>query len=156
MFYSLYTSSFLNLTLIGDEKGLQNIYFEHELNFPKDLIKNDIFFKDIRLQLNEYFYGTRKTFNITLNLKGTEFQKKVWNELCKIPYGKAVSYKYIATKIGNDKASRAIGMANNKNPIPIIIPCHRVIGANKKLVGYGGGLDIKIKLLELEGYKIEN
>lgn len=102
------------------------------------------------LQLEEYFDGRRKEFDIPIKLRGTEFQKKVWNELLKIPYGATVSYKDIAIKIGNPKACRAVGMANHNNPILIIVPCHRVINENKKLGGYALGLDLKKKLLELE------
>ncbi|AGX41570.1 methylated-DNA--[protein]-cysteine S-methyltransferase [Clostridium saccharobutylicum] len=106
--------------------------------------------KEAIKQLNEYFDGKRKEFNLPLAPKGTEFQKKVWNTLKEIPFGETRSYGEIAKLIGNEKASRAVGMANNKNPIMIIIPCHRVIGANGKLVGYAGGIDIKEKLLNLE------
>lgn len=101
-------------------------------------------------QLNEYFSGSRNFFDLPLELEGTEFQKKVWNALKEIPFGETRSYGEIAKKIGNEKAARAVGMANNKNPIMIVIPCHRVIGSNGKLVGYAGGLDIKEKLLNLE------
>jgi len=106
--------------------------------------------KKTAAQLEEYFAGKRKAFDLPLNPQGTEFQKKVWKALQEIPYGKTVSYKDIAEKIGSPKASRAVGGANNKNPISIIIPCHRVIGANGALVGYAGGLDMKRELLELE------
>lgn len=101
-------------------------------------------------QLKEYFAGKRTTFDLPLHPVGTDFQKKVWSTLCDIPYGETRSYKEIATAVGNEKACRAVGMANNKNPIAIIIPCHRVIGANGSLVGYAGGLDMKRSLLELE------
>lgn len=101
-------------------------------------------------QLIEYFNGKRKTFDIPLKLNGTEFQKKVWKELLKIPYGETCTYKDIAINIGNEKACRAVGGANNKNPIMIIVPCHRVIGKNGDLVGYACGLDVKSKLLEIE------
>lgn len=101
-------------------------------------------------ELNDYLDGKRSSFDLQLEPNGTEFQKKVWNALKEIPYGETRSYGEIAKAIGNEKASRAVGMANNKNPIAIIIPCHRVIGANGKLVGYAGGLDIKEKLLQLE------
>ncbi len=101
-------------------------------------------------ELNEYFRGKRKTFDIPLKIEGTEFQKKVWNELLEIPYGETRSYLDIAKRVGNPKASRAVGMANYNNKIIIIIPCHRVIGSNKKLIGYAGGLDVKEKLLKLE------
>ncbi|WP_238918374.1 methylated-DNA--[protein]-cysteine S-methyltransferase [Clostridium sp. YIM B02555] len=105
---------------------------------------------EIVKQLDEYFDGTRKVFDLPIEPEGTEFQKKVWKALIEIPYGETKSYGQIAKIIGNDKAARAVGMANNKNPIAIIIPCHRVIGANGKLVGYAGGLELKEKLLELE------
>lgn len=101
-------------------------------------------------QLDEYFAGERKVFNLPLAPKGTEFQKKVWAALCDIPYGETRSYGQIATAVGNPKASRAVGMANHRNPISIIVPCHRVIGADGRLVGFGGGLWIKEKLLKLE------
>lgn len=104
------------------------------------------------MQLNEYFEGKRKEFDFPYEVQGTEFQKKVWNALCDIPYGETRTYKEIATAVGNPKASRAVGMANNKNPIAIAVPCHRVIGANGKLVGYAGGLPMKEKLLEIEKY----
>lgn len=126
-----------------------------ELNIYNEK-KNNIIEKDTKLlletqkQLKEYFEGKRTKFEIPLNPKGTEFMKKVWKELLNIPYGEVRTYKEIAEKIGNSKASRAVGMANNKNPIPIIIPCHRVIGSNNKLVGYALGLDMKKYLLDLE------
>ena len=101
-------------------------------------------------QLQEYFQGKRTNFSFSLELRGTEFQKKVWNVLCQIPYGETRSYKEVAQMIGNEKASRAVGMANNKNPILIAIPCHRVVGSDGKLVGYAGGLDMKKYLLDIE------
>ena len=101
-------------------------------------------------QLTQYFAGERREFDLPLSLYGTEFQQKVWNALLEIPYGETDTYGGIAQKIGNPKACRAVGMANNKNPIMIIVPCHRVIGANGSLVGYGGGLDMKQYLLDLE------
>lgn len=106
--------------------------------------------KEAARQLNEYFKGERKIFNLPLDLSGTSFQIKVWQELLKIPYGKTVSYKNIAVAINNSKACQAVGMANNKNRIMIVVPCHRVIGSNKKLVGYAGGLKLKEYLLDLE------
>ena len=102
------------------------------------------------LQIKEYLQEKRKEFDIPIKMYGTEFQKKVWKELQKIPHGETRSYKQIAENIGNSKACRAVGMANHNNPIAIIIPCHRVIGTNDKLVGYAGGIDIKQKLLNLE------
>jgi methylated-DNA-[protein]-cysteine S-methyltransferase len=101
-------------------------------------------------ELQEYFIGKRKRFDLPLSPQGTDFQQKVWKALQDIPYGAVCSYKDIARAIGNEKACRAVGGANNKNPISIIIPCHRVIGANGSLVGYGGGIEIKKQLLALE------
>ena len=102
------------------------------------------------MQIKEYFSGIRKSFDLPLELNGTEFQKKVWNELCNIPYGETRSYKDIAEKIGNPKAVRAVGGANNKNKLMIVVPCHRVIGANGSLTGYAGGVKAKARLIELE------
>ena len=102
------------------------------------------------IELDEYFEGKRKKFDIPIKPDGTEFQKKVWMELIKIPYGTYTTYKNIADKIGNKNASRAVGSANNKNPILIIIPCHRVIGSNNKLKGYSQGINYQEKLLKIE------
>ena len=102
------------------------------------------------IELNEYFEGKRKKFDIPIKPNGTDFQKKVWMELTKIPYGTYTTYKNIADKIGNKNASRAVGSANNKNPILIIIPCHRVIGSNNKLRGYSQGINYQEKLLKIE------
>ena len=102
-------------------------------------------------QLEEYLAGERQTFALPLSPKGTPFQKRVWQALLEIPYGQTTSYGEIAKKAGSPKGARAVGMANNKNPIAIIIPCHRVIGKNGALVGYGGGLDKKQVLLKIEG-----
>ena len=102
------------------------------------------------IQLKEYFSGTRKSFDLPLELNGTNFQKKVWNALLDIPYGETRSYKDIAEQIGNPKAVRAVGGANHKNKLMIIVPCHRVIGANGSLTGYAGGVKAKARLIELE------
>jgi len=112
--------------------------------------KETLLLKEAIKQLNEYFEGKRNLFDLPLAPEGTEFQKKVWSALKEIPFGETKSYGEIAKVIGNEKASRAVGMANNKNPIMIVIPCHRVIGANGKLVGYAGGIEIKEILLNLE------
>ncbi len=102
-------------------------------------------------QLDEYFAGRRRTFDLELDPRGTEFQRRVWAELRQIPWGETISYGELARRIGSPSASRAVGAANGRNPIPIVIPCHRVIGANGSLTGFGGGLPIKRKLLALEG-----
>lgn len=103
-----------------------------------------------KLQLEEYFAGLRTEFELTLAPIGTAFQKSVWHELCKVPYGKTESYQYIADQLNNTKAVRAVGAANGKNPIAIVVPCHRIIGKNGSLTGYAGGLSRKAALLELE------
>ncbi|GAA0817052.1 methylated-DNA--[protein]-cysteine S-methyltransferase [Clostridium tertium] len=144
-------------TIIGEigiadnGKGITNIYIKNKLKIEKDIeIRETKLIKEAANQLNEYFSGERINFSISLDPEGTEFQHKVWNELIKIPYGETRTYKEIAEKIGNSKAARAIGMANNKNPILMMIPCHRVVGKNKSLVGYAGGLEMKERLLEIE------
>lgn len=140
-----------NLYLIASDKGLCGIFWEkQDIPMVKDL-KENIHLNTASLELFEYFKGERKKFSVKLDIKGTDFQKKVWKELQKIPYGKTCSYKDIAIKLNDPNASRAVGTANGKNPICIIIPCHRVIAQNGKLGGYTGGLDIKIELLEVEG-----
>lgn len=145
---------FLYNTLIGKIKIEENGSAITKVNFVREedlkLSKETELLKEAAKQLNEYLEGKRTLFDLPLAPQGTEFQIKVWNALKEIPWGETRSYKEIAKVIGNEKASRAIGMANNKNPIPIFIPCHRVIGANGKLVGYAGGIDIKEKLLKLE------
>lgn len=102
-------------------------------------------------QVNDYFKGIRKEFDLPIQLIGTEFQVRVWKALCTISYGHTASYKDIARLIGNEKASRAVGMANHVNPLPFVIPCHRIIGSNGKLTGYAFGLEVKEKLLKMEG-----
>jgi methylated-DNA-[protein]-cysteine S-methyltransferase len=107
-------------------------------------------FQQAAMQLTEYFAHQRTAFSLPLNASGTDFQKRVWAELTQIPYGQTISYGELARRLGNPSASRAVGLANGKNPISIIVPCHRVIGANGKLTGYGGGLTRKEALLALE------
>ena len=142
-----YNSIIGDIFISADENSLLSVKFVNH-NFIENK-ENKIIRQTIK-QLDEYFRGKRKKFELPLNPKGTEFQKKVWQQLMNIPYGKTSTYKDIATLIGNTNASRAVGNANNKNPIAIIIPCHRVIGSNNKLTGYAGGLDKKEKLLNLE------
>lgn len=112
--------------------------------------KNNSLIKEVIKQLDQYFDGKRTFFDFPTELQGTDFQKKVWKALSAIPYGQTKSYKEIAQYIGNPKACRAVGLANNKNPLTIVFPCHRVIGSNGKLVGYAGGLEMKKWLLNLE------
>jgi methylated-DNA-[protein]-cysteine S-methyltransferase len=112
--------------------------------------QTDSFFRAVIDQLESYFAGERRHFDLPLDLRGTPFQKSVWRELTRIPYGETISYGQLATRIGNPAASRAVGAANGRNPISVIVPCHRVIGAGGKLTGYAGGLNCKNFLLQLE------
>jgi len=141
-----------------EENGtaITKVYFVTK-DLQKEITRKEetVLLKETITEINEYLDGKRNSFDLPLAPEGTEFQKKVWNALKEIPCGETRSYGEIAKIIGNEKASRAVGMANNKNPIMIIIPCHRVIGANGKLVGYAGGLDVKEELLNLEK-KYEN
>lgn len=151
---SFLENEILGLIAIVEEKdGISSIEFlreqESRLRELKDKKESNLT-KECKKQLKEYFSGRRKEFNIKLDIIGTEFQKLAWQALLKIPYGETISYSEEAKMIGNEKAVRAIGGANGKNNIPIIIPCHRVIGKNGKLTGYTGGLDIKEYLLNLE------
>lgn len=116
--------------------------------------KHNSLLASVETQLTEYFAGKREAFSIALDLKGTVFQRRVWHVLMQIPYGSTVSYKDVAIAAGNPAAVRAVGQANNRNPVAIIVPCHRVVGSDGRLIGYGGGLDVKSRLLELEGVKI--
>ena len=147
-----YKSPIGNLIIVEEENAIIKLCFkEQEITNIKDIQEFETpLLKKAKKQLEEYFEGKRKKFDLALRLNGTSFQNKVWKALLNFPYAKTCSYKDIAQNIGNENASRAIGNANNKNPLPIFIPCHRVIGSNGKLIGYAGGLDIKIKLLELE------
>jgi methylated-DNA-[protein]-cysteine S-methyltransferase len=135
------------LTLEGDQQGLQKVYFEDDAN-PS--IEVSPFLKEAVDQLVEYFEGKRNLFSLTLNPDGTDFQKRVWQQLIEIPYGKTKSYQEIANELGDPKVIRAAATANGKNPVAIIIPCHRVIGSDGSLTGYAGGLHRKKWLLDHE------
>lgn len=153
MYYDIYENSEYRIVIAGDKKGISNLFFDNgtkEFEIQNDWEKSEEYFKEAKQQIGEFFAGERTDFKLKLNPKGTDFQQKVWNELRNIPYGELRTYKDIAIAIGNPKASRAIGMANNRNPIPLIIPCHRVVGSNKKLVGYAYGLELKNYLINLE------
>ena len=153
-FYDTKTKELGTIGIAADENHITNLFFEYEIeNIKKDknyILKETFLIKKASEQLFEYLAGKRKDFELPLLRDGTDFQISVWNELIKIPYGETRSYKDIAVAINNEKAVRAVGMANNRNKISIFIPCHRVIGSDKKLVGYGGGLEIKKFLLNLE------
>jgi len=147
-YYGYYHSPIGLLEIICSEDALLSVMFV-EKERPVVNEESVILEKTIT-QLNEYFNGKRKEFNLKISLKGTDFQKQVWNEVLKIPYGKTLSYKSVAAKIGNEKSVRAVGKANGRNVIWIIVPCHRVIGTNGSLTGYAGGLERKQWLLKHE------
>lgn len=153
MYYCYLATPIGDLLLAGDAAALSLIGFpegkmRHEPEPGWTL--NEKPFAAARVQLGEYFAGTRKQFDLPLQLNGTEFQLQVLQELQRIPYGETVSYGDIASRIGRPKAVRAVGAANGRNPLPIVVPCHRVIGSNGSLTGFGGGLGAKQALLRLE------
>lgn len=153
VFYWTCPSPVGRLLLVGSSKGLMALQFQdgaHPLDIQPIWKKTCEPFRGVLEQLREYFDGTRTRFQVKLDLQGTPFQRQVWQALQCIPYGRTMSYGEIAKQVGRPKASRAVGAANGHNPVSIIVPCHRVIGANGELVGYGGGLPIKTALLELE------
>ena len=146
-----YQSNIGKIAIVEENSQIIKLFLNSD-NVQDDeyVVKETDLLREANKQLQEYFSGTRKVFSLPLNPYGTKFMKKVWQCLCDIPYGTTQSYKEIAEKTGHSRAYRAVGLANNQNPIPIFIPCHRVIGSNGKLVGYRGGLDVKSYLLVLE------
>lgn len=150
MHYDYLNSPLGTLTLCCEDDHLEEIRFgkqppenaEHKSSRTLDAAAR---------QLKEYFAGERQTFDLPLSPRGTEFQRQVWRQLQAIPYGETRSYQWQASRMGKPRATRAVGAANGRNPIPIVIPCHRVIGSNGKLTGYAGGLHIKQQLLRIEG-----
>jgi methylated-DNA-[protein]-cysteine S-methyltransferase len=142
----------LRLRMVACGSSLRTIDF-HLSSPVKGMERNDsnLVLRETMLQLRAYFAGELRDFDVPLDMQGTAFQKRVWNELLRIPYGETRSYMQIAVAVEAPKAVRAVGAANGSNPIPIIVPCHRVIGSSGKLTGYGGGLPLKKRLLELEG-----
>ncbi len=153
MYYSYLPTPIGDLLLAGDEEALTLVGFPEgsmRKEPEQDWIYSDKPFVEVCKQLTEYFAGTRHHFDVPLKPHGTEFQLKVLDELSKIPYGTTCSYAEIAERIGQPKAMRAVGAANGRNPIPVIIPCHRVIGSSGDLTGFGGGLAAKEALLRLE------
>ena len=143
-----FKAGFINLEIYGDENGISEIKF---VNFYKNLSTNDENLKLCIDELNRYFKGDLVNFSVKLNIIGTEFEKNVYNALLKIPYGEVRTYKEIAKSINHPKAYRAVGNANSKNKIPIIVPCHRVV-SNSGIGGYTGGINIKKNLLKIEKY----
>ena len=164
MYYTYYKSPLGNIALTANDKGLTALTFiggkegtgekiegNIPLLIPEGYQENPEKFTQVCQQLTEYFIGERKKFDIPLAATGTPFQQKVWHALCTIKQGETKTYAWLAKKINNDKAVRAVGSANGANPIALIVPCHRVIGSNGKLTGYAGGLALKAKLLMHEG-----
>lgn len=146
------------ILVAADNDGLKYVQFREDGSaaelIQEDWVRDDRALKPVVQQLQAYFSGKLSQFDVPLAPEGTSFQKKVWKALCKVKFGATASYGDIAKSIGNPAACRAVGLANGRNPIAIIIPCHRIIGTNGKLVGYGGGLDRKKTLLSLEGIEI--
>jgi methylated-DNA-[protein]-cysteine S-methyltransferase len=158
IYYSWFESPVGDLLLAGSSDGLKLVSFgagKRARTVDPEWKLDGSSFVEVADQLQSYFAGKRKKFEIPLVLEGTDFQKSVWTALQKIPYGETVSYKELAGKVGNPKAVRAVGAANGANPIPIIIPCHRVIGNDGSLTGFGGGLPLKKRLLELESQQLK-
>ena len=154
--FTLFDSPVGQLLLTGRNR-LESIAFPqstHRMEPEENWQADPDFFRPVSDQLSAYFNGRLTRFDVDMELIGTEFQKKVWHALAQVPYGTTLSYGELAGQIGNPNASRAVGMANGKNPIPIIIPCHRVIGKNGSLTGFGGGLSVKQSLLRLEGVRL--
>jgi methylated-DNA-[protein]-cysteine S-methyltransferase len=158
MIYDIMDSQLGQILVAKDEQGLRHLSFHQGIDplaidpaWTRDAKK----LKSVTDQLKAYFAGELTCFEVDLAPVGTPFQQKVWAALCEIPYGRTASYLDIARAIGNEKACRAVGGANGKNPIPIIIPCHRVIGKSGKLVGFSSGLEIKARLLKLESNRVE-
>jgi methylated-DNA-[protein]-cysteine S-methyltransferase len=153
VFFTTLSSPVGELLLTSNGEAITGLFMDKQKDGPKpinDWLRDDDVFVEAAEQLRAYFAGQLTEFDLPLAPQGTEFQKRVWSELLKIPYGSTIKYGELARRIGNHKASRAVGAANGSNPISIIIPCHRVIGSNGKLTGYGGGIERKKFLLDLE------
>ncbi|OYD24997.1 methylated-DNA--[protein]-cysteine S-methyltransferase [Oceanimonas baumannii] len=151
--YTIIDTPLGKMTIQANQEGLLGAWFETQTTQPENLGKfdeHDPILLTAATQLSEYFCGNRNDFSLPLAAKGTPFQMQVWQALTTIPYGKTWSYQELANAVGNPKAVRAVGLANGKNPISVIVPCHRVIGKNGKLTGYAGGVERKKKLLNLE------
>ena len=155
IFYTSYSSPIGSLLLMSDGRALTGLHTDSDKHRPtitEDWVGDDnaVPFRQVRAQLDAYFDRRLTEFDLPLAPQGTAFQLQVWKRLCEIPFGKTISYAELARRVGNPKASRAVGMANSRNPISIIVPCHRVIGADNSLTGYAGGLERKRSLLAHE------
>jgi len=153
LLYTVIESPIDDLLLVGDDEALHRLDMREgrrPVAIDPRWQRDDDAFADVRAQLDEYFAGSRREFELEFELHGNPFERRVWQALCEIPYGETVSYGEVARAIGAPDAPRAVGLANGRNPIAVIVPCHRVIGANGSLTGYGGGLERKRRLLDLE------
>lgn len=155
LYYEDFDSVVGRLKLVADDEALVAVLWENEKlgRVKLQAMQRDsehVILRKCAAQLTEYFAGNRKNFDLPLKMRGTDFQIEVWRALQKIPFGKTLSYSELAREIGREKAVRAVGAANGRNPLSIIVPCHRVIGASGKLVGFAGGIENKTKLLQLE------
>ncbi len=153
MLYTTMDSPIGELLLLGDGEALRGLYMQEgrtAVAVRRDWERSDEPFDEVRTQLAEYFEGRRTTFDLPLAMAGNDFERRAWRALQEIPYGETISYGEQARRIGAPSAARAVGTANGRNPISIVVPCHRVIGANGSLTGYGGGLERKRTLLDLE------
>ena len=156
LYFASDTIGGINFDIVVSKDGIRKILINKKSDLKEltGIIKvcpEDPRVVNVFSQLKEYFNRKRRNFDFTLDIIGTDFQKRVWKELSKIPYGETITYNQLSVNLGNKKLVRAAASANGANPLPIVIPCHRVIGSDGTLVGYGGGLEVKQKLLELEG-----
>lgn len=150
-YWNIYITKIGTLIIVENENRISKIEIvKTNIEYTKGKKVETLLIKKAYKQISEYLDGKRKEFTLPLLIKGTKFQEKVWKALLQIPYGETRTYGEIAKQIGNEKASRAVGGASHNNPIMIVVPCHRVIGSNKKIVGYAGGIEVKENLLKLE------
>ncbi len=157
LYYNEFNSALGIITVQASNEGIKGIWFETYTTKPDELgeqANEHPILVSAKQQLSEYLSGKRTSFDLPLDADGTEFQKQVWSELAKIPFGETRSYKQIAEAINKPRAVRAVGAANGKNPISVVVPCHRVVGSNRALTGYAGGVERKKKLLELENIEL--
>ena len=155
MYYTRFNTEFCEIILAGDESGLKHLHLntgkgKRKFTIDEKWAANADFFSETVRQIEEYFRGKRRIFSIKLNPEGSDYQKKIWKEVMKVSFGETAAYGEIAERTGNKKSARAVGSANSKNPIPLIIPCHRITGAKGDLTGYAHGLELKKKLLDFE------
>lgn len=148
LFY--YPTPIGRIRILENGNAITHLYFEDEPVSTDAILQETELLKEAGHQLQLYFAGQLREFNLPLAPAGTDYMRRVWDALCTIPYGETRSYREVAASLGNPQAARAVGLANNKNPLPLFIPCHRVIGSNRKLVGYRGTLSVKEQLLVLE------